>query len=125
MPVFKDNAPSNLRKLPIRGNSLPYLEGYESDEFCLMCRQVVTIFNYRSSLVVKHQLEIVEWESRDVLMKVQQYLRGIKRPVMGSLIYDSTECPCCEQSVFLEENEPCYNCDDGVLVVDEKFRVIY
>ena len=125
MPVFKEETPEELKKLPIRSNALPYLEGYESEEFCLMCRQVVTIFNYESALNIEYQLKVIEWDKRSVLHKVKQYLKGVKRPVMGSLIYNSLECPCCEQSVFLEENEPCYDCEEGVFVIDEKFKMTY
>jgi len=125
MPVFKEETPDELRKLPIRSNALPYLEGYESEEFCLMCRQVVTIFDCESALSIEYQLKVIEWEKRSVLHKVKQYLKGVKRPVAGSLLFDQEGCPCCGNSVFLEENEPCYDCEEGVFVVDEKSRIIY
>jgi len=125
MPVFKEDTPSNLMKLPIRSNALPYLEGYESDEFCLMCRQVVTIFDDQSSLNIKHQLKMEEWNDRGLFLKLKQYIKGVKRPVVGGLLFDPEGCPCCGNSVFLQENEPCYDCEEGVFVVDEKSKISY
>jgi hypothetical protein len=125
MPVFKEGTPDNLRKLPIRSNALPYLEGYESEEFCLMCRQIVTMFDYQSSLSIEHQLKMAEWDSRSIFLKLKQYIKGVKRPVAGSLLFDTEGCPCCGNSVFLEENEPCYDCEEGVFVIDEKFKMTY
>ncbi len=125
MPVFKSDTPKDLMKLPIRKQSYPYLEGFESDYFCLICRQVVTIFDYKGSEEMKHQLKMEEWNNRSLSLKLLHRIKGIKRPTMPSLPNISIECPVCEQMVFLEENDPCYNCEKGVFVVDERSRVIY
>jgi hypothetical protein len=125
MPVFKDDAPSELMKLPIRKQSYPYLQGYESDYFCLMCRQVVTIFDYKGSEEMKYQLKMEEWSNRSMYLKLIERLRGLKRPVKPWFPSSFVECPVCDQSVFLEENEPCYDCEAGVFIIDEKSRIIY
>ena len=125
MPVLKPDTPKNLRKLPIKKQSFPYLEGYESDEFCLHCRKVVTIFDPVSPQKRKYELDMEEWEERGLFLKLIHGLRGVKRPIMADEPNEVRICPICSQTEFIEENTPCYNCKEGVFIIDDKFRVYY
>ncbi len=126
MPVFKPKTPFNLQKLPIRNSSLPYVMGYESDCFCLSCKQVVSVLTERSSEEIEYELALKRWNDQSLFMKLINSLRGLKRPIPAVVVENTETCPHCgAEESFLDDTGPCHGCAGGMLEIDNRLRAIY
>jgi hypothetical protein len=126
MPVFKKDAPQNLCKLPVSHNTQQHVYGYEGDEFCLNCKKVVTIFSQSSVLSTKFQQDLKRWENLGIRRKIFNALKGVKRPLPPDSLQITTICPSCGSTgsfMDLDEGAPCYQCEDGLLQLDESKTV--
>lgn len=121
IPVFKPYTPSDFRKLPIRDTSLPYVLGYESSRFCLVCKKIVLIFDELNQEESSYQIATKKWSNQSIFMKLINRLRGLQEPIIPDTQPKNEKCINCGScDNFLDESAPCHQCPNGILEIDNR-----
>lgn len=103
-PIWSDDAPMGIRKVPVGLYNEKYVLGYTSQEACLSCKKIVDIPRVKKQEHRPHHW----WHTKNKDTKIQQ----------------EKECSNCHtKDNFLEEGKLCTKCESGIVEVNNDFNV--
>lgn len=120
-PVFRQDTPQNMQKVPVRNINSEYVTGYTNEEACLACSKIVTISDPVAFTGLEYQRSKEHWESQNVLEKLKRYVTGVEKPQLRECQHLGHVCPDCDvEDRFLTEGVVCHLCGEGVVIVDDR-----
>lgn len=106
VPIWADDTPEHLRKIPVLSINKKYVSGYYDCEYCVGCSSVVSV-NTGNSLLMRHSIFSTIW------FWILHPTTIISKPNMVVI------CPeCSAENAFLKEDSRCPDCKTGKVYHD-------
>lgn len=120
-PVFREDTPQNMQKVPVRRINSEYVTGYTNEEACLACSKIVAVSNPEAFALLDYQRATEEWESKSLLVRLVYCCTGVEKPRLRECHHIENICPeCGVVGRFLTERMMCNLCGEGEVIVDDK-----